>query len=326
MLSVLCQLLRHRNIAMTKIALLGGSGFVGRNVAEVLIENGYQFTSASRSEGVDLRDENQFVAFLEETQPEFIINCAAHVGSLNYVTEQAANVVADNSRMIISMYEAVARVCSKAVVINPIANCAYPAKAETFIEDYWWDGHLHRSVLSYGATRRLLWVVAESYSMQHGIKSVNLLVPNMYGPYDSTDPNKAHALNALVSKFVKAERSGQEILEIWGTGTAIREWLYAKDFGRIVLHIIKTPNRLGLTEPINIAQNFGLSVKELVDVINTSFGYKGTLKWDHSKPDGAPKKVMDDRRFKKIFPDFKFTNFEEGITSAVKYYKSVYPF
>ena len=308
------------------IVILGGSGFVGTNVIDVLKENGKQFVSTSRSQGVDLRDLNACIKFFEETKPKYIINCAAHVGSLNYVTEQAGDVVLDNSRMILSMYEAISKVCPEAVVINPIANCAYPANADTFIEDNWWNGHLHRSVLSYGATKRLLWTVGESFSMQHGIKSIYLLVPNMYGPYDSTDPNKAHALNALISKFVKAEKLNHNEIPIWGTGIAIREWLYAKDFGRIVVEILNNPDMIGLAEPLNVAQNFGLSVKELVEIIKVSFHYKGKITWDPMKPDGAPKKVMDDRRFRKVFPNFQFTVFNEGIKHTVKYYESQYPY
>jgi GDP-L-fucose synthase len=168
-----------------------------------------------------------------------------------------------------------------------------------------------------------MWSVGESFQMQYGIKSIYLMVPNMYGPYDSTDPNKAHALNALISKFVKAQQTNQQKIEIWGTGVAIREWLYAKDFGQIVLKVLKNPNTLGLSEPVNIAQNFGLSVKELVNVIKSTFNYNGEIIWDTSKPDGAPKKVMDDRRFRKIFPDFKFTEFNEGIRNTIDYYKSL---
>jgi GDP-L-fucose synthase len=305
------------------IILLGANGFVGKNVAEVLSDNNHSFIPASRTTGIDLRDPEQTSAFLLKHKPAFIINCAAHVGSLNYVTEQAANVISDNSRMILGMYEAVAKTCPKAIILNPIANCAYPAKADTFIEDAWWDGHLHRSVLSYGATRRLMWSVGESFQMQYGIRSIYLMVPNMYGPYDSTDPNKAHALNALISKFVKAQQTNQQIIEIWGTGMAIREWLYAKDFGQIVLKVLKNPNMLGLSEPVNIAQNFGLSVKELVNVIQSTFSYTGKIVWDTSKPDGAPKKVMDDRRFRKIFPDFRFTEFYAGIRNTIDYYKSL---
>lgn len=306
-----------------KIILFGANGFVGKNVAEVLNENKLSFVPASRTTEVDLRDSEQTSAFLSKQKPSFVINCAAHVGSLNYVTEQAANVISDNARMILGMYEAIAKVCPNAIIINPIANCAYPANADTYIEDQWWNGHLHRSVLSYGSTRRFMWTVGESFQMQYGIRSIYLMVPNMYGPYDSTDPNKAHALNALISKFVKAQQTNQQKIEIWGTGIAIREWLYAKDFGQIVLKVLKNPNILGLSEPVNIAQNFGLSVKELVNVIQSTFNYTGEIVWDTSKPDGAPKKVMDDRRFKKIFPDFKFTAFSEGIRNAIDYYKSL---
>lgn len=308
------------------IALLGNTGFVGSNVSEVLTENGISFAGTSVRQGTDLRDTAQAIAFLEAVQPDFIINCAAHVGSLNYVTKQAADVILDNSRMILAIYEAVAKVCPQATIINPIANCAYPAKAETFVEDSWWDGHLHRSVLAYGSTRRLLWTVGESFAMQHGVRSISLLVPNMYGPFDSTDPNKAHALNALISKFVRIQQNNQKEIEIWGTGVAIREWLYAKDFGRIIVEIIREPQRLGLSEPLNIGQNFGLSVMELVGVIKSIFSYRGEIIWDETKPDGAPRKVMDDRKFKKVFPDFEFTPLFEGIRNTVQYYESIYPY
>jgi GDP-L-fucose synthase len=306
--------------------LLGGSGFVGSNVATILKSNGIEFVSTSLKNGVDLRNEVECVSFFKKTKPGFIINCAAHVGSLNYVTEQAATVIHDNSLMLLSIYKAVAEVCPDAIIINPIANCAYPAKSDIFIEDEWWNGHLHRSVLSYGSTRRLMWSIGESYNMQYGIKSINLLVPNMYGPYDSTDPNKAHALNALISKFVKAEKTNQKEISIWGTGVAIREWLYAEDFAKIILSILQNPDMIGLSEPLNIAQNFGLSVKELVQIINNNFNFKGNINWDHSKPDGAPKKVMDERKFKKVFPNFQFTDFNTGIRNTINYYESVYPY
>ena len=309
-----------------KIVLFGASGFAGRNVADMLHSHGTEFVGTSLSAGLDLRDTAATAAFLRAHQPTHIINCAAHVGSLNYVTEKAATVIADNSRMVLGMYEAVAQECPQALVINPIANCAYPATADIFREDEWWNGHLHRSVLSYGTSRRLLWATAECFEMQYGVKSIHLLTPNMYGPYDSTDPNKAHALNALISKFVKAEHTGQAELPIWGTGVAIREWLYAPDFGRMLWEVMQQPTRPGLQAPLNVAQNDGLSVKALVDIIQSKFNYKGQLTWDATKPDGAPKKVMDDTRFRQVFPEFKFTDFEEGIAETVKYYESVFPY
>lgn len=309
-----------------RIAVLGGTGFVGRNVLAALERSGGECFSASRREGVDLRDPAQARTFLAACRPDVVVNCAAHVGSLNYVTQEAANVVSDNSRLILSIYEAITAECRDAIVINPIANCAYPADASIFEEEHWWDGALHRSVLSYGSTRRMLWVVGECFAMQHGVRSIYLLVPNMYGPHDSTDPNKAHALNALAAKFVKATMSGQAEIIIWGTGVAIREWLFAPDFARIVPAILDRADHPGLETPLNIAQKSGLSVRELVNIIARHIGYTGKIRYDRTMPDGAPVKIMDDHRFRLAFPDFAFTAFEDGLKQTISYYQQIYPY
>lgn len=310
----------------SSVLILGGTGFVGRNISDVLREACVNYVSASRAEGTDLRDLASIKRLLQRERPNFIVNCAAHVGSLNYVTQQAAEVVMDNTRMILCLYEAIAQECPETLIINPIANCAYPATVNTFEEDHWWDGHLHRSVLSYGSTRRMLWSVAECFQMQHRIRSIHFLVPNMYGPYDSTNPNKAHALNALISKFVKAQQTDADHIEIWGSGIAIREWLYARDFAKVILDVVQNPSMIGLSEPLNVAQNFGLSVRELIDLIVNATQFRGRITYDYSMPDGAPRKVMDDRRFRKVFPNFEFTPLSKGINTTIAYYRSIYPY
>lgn len=314
--------------APRSVLVLGGTGFAGRNIIQLLKQRGIAYASASRAEGCDLRDTRQTRDLLAACQPQVILNCVAHVGSLNYVTEQAATVAVDNLRLMLAMYESIAAEAPNCFVVNPIANCAYPAIATmtTFEEDKWWDGQLHRSVLSYGSTRRMLWALAECYQMQYDLRSINLLVPNMYGPHDSTDPNKAHALNALIAKFVKAKAEGNDAITIWGTGIAVREWLYVGDFSRVILDVITTPNRIGLSEPINIAQNFGLSVRELVDVIADATAFAGKVVYDPTKPDGAPRKVMDDRRFKKVFPCFEFTSLKDGIAATIEHYRARLPY
>ncbi|MFD2720967.1 NAD-dependent epimerase/dehydratase family protein [Hymenobacter monticola] len=313
-------------VADIKAVVLGATGFVGQSVTQVLRRQGVAYVGASRALGVDLRDPAATAALLRREQPTHIVNCAANVGSLNYVTEQAGTVIADNVRMALSLYEAVARECPQAIVINPIANCAYPAEADVFREEDWLEGPVHRSVLSYGASRRLLWNTAECFAMQHGVKSIHLLTPNMYGPYDSTDPNKTHALNALVAKFVKARLACQPQLVVWGTGAPIREWLYAPDFGRLVWEVMQHPDRPGLEQPTNLAQNSGLSVRELVTLMQRTFNYQGQIIWDAAKPDGALKKVMNNARFRCIFPAFQFTPIDDGIAATARYYESIYPY
>lgn len=314
------------NKIMKKILLLGASGFAGRNVAEALTAAGIPFTSASRSTGLDLRDSDAVAAFVQASQPDYIINCAAMVGSLHFVTEQAADVICENTRIILGLYQGIQQSGVRPCIINPLANCAYPANVETFVEDQWLNGPVHRSVLSFGNTRRMLWAVSECYQMQHQIKSLSLFVPNMYGPFDSTDPAKAHAMNALVAKFVKAVREGKQEIPIWGTGVAIREWLYAGDFARIIMKIVMGEVALNPSQPVNIAQNCGISIRELVDLLCRHFNYKGEIKWDPSMPDGAPRKVMDDHMFKNYFSDFQFTDLKTGVERSIAYYQSIYPY
>lgn len=309
-----------------KIALLGHNGFVGRNVVEEFKKQGIDFFPVSRKEGFDLRKKEDNIRFLEESGCSVVLNCSAHVGSLNYVTEKAADIVSDNTHMILSLYESVKEVNPDICIIQPIANCAFPAAASLFKEDDLWNGPLHPSILAYGLTRRFLIATSDCYRMQYGINSINFFTPNMYGPFDSTDPNKAHALNALVSKFVKAGKENKDRVEVWGSGVVIREWLYARDFARIIAIVIQNLSKYRIGKPLNIAQNWGLSIKELVALIIQSFQYKGSVDWNKDMPDGAPKKVMDDQAFRKIFPDFQFTSLEEGIQETTNYYIHQYPY
>ena len=184
--------------------------------------------------------------------------------------------------MINNIYNVVSKINKNIVIINPIANCAYPgAVKELYEEDDFYNGEIHESVFAYGSTRRLLLAYSKAFKAQHKINSYNLLVPNMYGPNDSTDPNKAHALNALVSKFVKAEYNNDKKVSIWGSGNVIREWLYAKDFAKLLLQIIDDEKSI-IKNPINIAQEDGLTIKKLAEIINKNFNNKFELSFDLS--------------------------------------------
>lgn len=309
-----------------KIIVLGGHGFVGRNVAQELKGTENQVYQMSRQDGLDLRDYNKTKKYFKKIMPDIIINAAAKVGSLNYVTENAALVFDNNMRMLLNMYKATNDIVPKAIIINPVANCAYPGEKELYSESNFLNGPAHQSVFAYGNTRRMMVVLSEVYKMQYGFRTINFFVPNMYGPYDSTDPNKAHALNALISKVVKAKHKGLNQMKVWGSGVAIREWLFAPDCAKVFMETIERIDEIGWEEPINIGQNFGLSIRELVNIIIEEVDFIGEILWDRSMPDGAPKKVMDDRRFRKQFPKFKFTNLRDGIHKTIKYYESIYPY
>ena len=307
-----------------KVLILGHTGFVGSNVLKFLRANSIDCKGVSRSSGVDLRDSESLQVILKDYAPNIIVNCAAHVGSLNYVTEFSGDVINNNTKLIHSLYESVSLIDPTITVINPVANCGYPGESLIYKEVEWLDGPIHESVLSYGTTRRLLVAFSDCYKAQYEINSINLFVPNMYGEGDSADSNKAHALNALVSKFVKAHKNEIRKIDVWGTGIAVREWLYVQDFSKILYRIIINKElQEKITSPLNVAQNSGLSIKELVNLINKNYNNFFLLEYDVSKPDGAPKKIMDDTKFRSIFDDFIFENFETGIKNTINYYESI---
>lgn len=309
-----------------KIVILGGYGFVGQNVVEEVKKSGYEAIPLSRRNGLDLTDYNLTQKYFKEIKPDVIVNLAALVGSLNFVTEKAAEVVDSNMRMLLNVYKGIIETKRACILINPIANCGFPGDINLYREEDFWSGEVHNSVLSYGSTRRMIDVLSKCYNIQYSLKTINFFVPNMYGPFESTDPNKAHALDALISKFLKAKLENHSTVEIWGTGKAVREWLYVKDFARVLVQTINNINENNINEPINIGQKYGLSIRELVNIIIRKIEYQGEIFWNTKMSDGALVKVMDDKKFKKYFPKFSFTPLERGIEETINYYKSIYPY
>ena len=252
-----------------RVLILGATGFVGRNIWALLKETGCDVSGLSRTSGCDLMDLLAASRAIEPLRPDYIVNCAAYVGSINFVQDFAADVVDQNMRMLLNLYK-IAQQLHDVIVINPIANCGYPGALDLYREQDFWAGPMDPTVKSYGSTRRMIEVLSQCYAAQYGVRSTNLMVPNMYGPYDSPNPNKTHALNALVIKFVSAMKYDRDEVEVWGTGRPVREWLYVKDLAELVRQVIESGQHL--IDPVNVAQNSGLSVDELVAIIVERLG------------------------------------------------------
>lgn len=304
-----------------KILVLGGSGFVGRNLTAALNQTEHEITSASRADGLDLTDYAGTEKHFAQIAPDIIFNCAAHVGSVHYVTTYAADVINDNVQMSLNIYKAAAKVCPQVKIVNLLSNCSYPGADNIQIESKWWDGPVHESVFSYGNSKKILYVIAKCYAKQHKIKSVNFLVPNTFGPGDSTDPNKTHALNGMLIRMIEAQKKGDASFEIWGTGSPIREWAYIDDVVKILVASIDMT--ADLLEPVNIAQNKGYTIKESAHFIAEALGFKGELIFNTKYQDGAPVKILDDHKFRQLFPDFVFFDHRKGVALTAAYYQSI---
>jgi GDP-L-fucose synthase len=175
-------------------------------------------------------------------------------------------------------------------------------------------------VLAYATPRRLFHAFAESYRKQHGLRTVNWLIANSYGPGDYTDPNKVHALNGIILRLIKAQRAGERTFEIWGSGKPLREWSYIEDDARILIESLAIEEQ---TYPVNFAQNKAYSIAEIGEIAAKALGYDVRFAFNTKMADGAPIKILDDRIFRSKHPDFHFTPLEEGIQNTIAYYKTV---
>jgi GDP-L-fucose synthase len=307
---------------MKKILILGGYGFMGKNLNDVFSTTNYHIINESRRTGLDMSNYENLKQKINEISPDYIIHAAANVGSISYVTKNSANVVYDNTLMYLNLYKAISETNKNIIVINPISNCSYPGIIDIQSESDWWEGKVHESVQSYGVPKKMGYIISECFKNQHDIKTINIIVSNAYGPFDYLDEQKTHALNGIVLRMIKSQKNKDFDFTIWGSGEPIREWVYMPDICNIIKEIIDN-NLTNLPNPLNIAQNNGITINELVNIVKNSLNYDVTLIHDLTKQDGAPIKVLDDKLFRSYFPNFEFTNFEKGVNSTINYYKKL---
>ena len=302
------------------IVVTGATGFLGQRVCRLLAQQGRAFTRISRSLGVDLRDpaatRAALCAAFEGQSERKLIHCAAHVGGIQFGLTRAAELFHHNLAMTLSLNEA-AVAAGVQRLVNPISNCAYPGAATLFKEAEFWDGPLHDSVLAYGFARKASWVGAWAYAQQHGLDTLSLILSNMYGPGDHFEPERSHALGALIHRIHAAREAGAEEVQIWGSGTPVREWLHVDDGAEALVRGLDAPT---CTEPVNIGVAQGISILDMARLIASELGYGGRLVTDPSKPDGAPYKTVDGTRGAALLGWRPSRDFHQGVRDTIAGY------
>jgi len=298
------------------VAVAGGFGFLGANVSRVLQEQGFEAVPFSRRSGVDIRDWQSISSFMKKVKPEIVVNCAADVGGIAYNSVNPVGVYENNLLIGFNLIKASFESGVKKFV-NIIPNCTYPGVAEIYTERGWWDGPMHDTVVTYGMPRKALWVHAWALKMKHGFKSIHLVLPNLYGPNDHFDPIRSHALGAIIRKVMDAKMKNKNSVVVWGSGTPVREWLYVEDAAEGIIKAIRIYDDI---EIMNIGTGIGLTIREIAEMIKHAAGWKGDFVYDITKPDGAPKKILDVSRMKQILGWVPRTTIYEGIRKTVHWY------
>jgi GDP-L-fucose synthase len=304
---------------MLKIIIFGGFGFIGSNIKSIL-NNHYNVISLSRRNGCDLNTEKIIISNLNKYKPNIIINCASHVGGLNYISKNSADVFRDNSRIYFNLYEAVRKTQENIVVYNPISNCAYDHELNIQKEDTWLKGEVHESILPFGMSKRILYYLSKFYYQQYNVHSKNFIIPNAYGPGDYLNPEKTHALNGIILRFLRSVKNKEKEFEVWGSGKPRREWIFAEDVAKIFLEEIKN-NKIKDYYPINLAQNKSYSILEITKLVKKILKSKIKIITNNNKIDGALIKQLDNNKFKKYFINYKFVKLDHGIKKTISYYK-----
>ena len=187
-----------------------------------------------------------------------------------------------------------------------------------FKEDDLWNGYPEETNAPYGLAKKMMLVQSQSYQKQYGFNSIFLLPVNLYGPRDNFDPKSSHVIPALIMKCVDAINEGKDEILVWGTGNPSREFIYVEDAAEGILLATEKYNG---TEPVNIGAGFEITIKDLVNLITKLTGFKGNVKWDTSRPDGQPRRMLDTSKAEKEFGFKAKTNFEEGLRKTIEWYK-----
>jgi GDP-L-fucose synthase len=310
------------DLSKQKILLTGGAGFLGKAVKRVLLERGCDEKRIfiPRSKDYDLVTEGGIRKALNHAQPGVVIHLAATVGGIGANREHPGsycykNMIMGGMLMEMSRLKGV----KKFVAIGTV--CAYPKHTPVpFKEEALWDGYPEETNAPYGLAKKMMLVLSQGFREEYGFNSIYLLPVNLYGPHDNFDPSSSHVIPALIKKFVDARNEGLDEVDVWGTGSATREFLYVDDAAEgIVLAAEKHED----SNPVNLGSGMEISILELAKMIAGIVGFEGELRWDTSKPDGQPRRCLDTSKAEALF-DFKAeTAFEEGLKRTIKWYESI---
>lgn len=307
------------DIKNARILVTGGNGFLGRHVVEALHNRGAATVLTPRSSEYDLRDRDAIRAALQDLRPDVVIHLAAVVGGIGANRANPGRFFYDNAIMGIELMEQ-SRVygVSKFVQIGTV--CAYPKFTPVpFREDDIWDGYPEETNAPYGLAKKMLLVQAQAYRQQYGFNAVYLIPVNLYGPGDNFDPESSHVIPALVKKFIEAKERGDSEVIAWGTGSASREFLFARDAAE---GIVLATERYDGDEPVNLGAGREITIRDLTETIGRLVGFQGTVRWDATQPDGQPRRMLDTSRASDLFGFQAQTSFEDGLKETIAWYET----
>jgi GDP-L-fucose synthase len=299
------------------IVVTGGSGFLGSFVVDRLRALDAKEVFVPRSATVDLRDANQVRRYFAEVRPTLVIHLAATVGGIEANRLRPGTFFRDNMLMGVHILEE-ARLAGVKKVFIAGTVCAYPKFAPIpFREDDLWNGYPEETNAPYGVAKKALLVMAQAYRREFSMNTVMVFPVNLYGPRDHFDLTTSHVIPGMIRKFLEAKERGEREVVLWGDGSPTREFLYVADAAE---GIVAAATHYDGEDPVNLGSGQEIAISDLARTISDLVGYGGEIRWDRSKPNGQPRRMLDTSRARERFGWSARTRFEDGLRVTIDWY------
>lgn len=282
----------------SRFFLAGHEGLIGSAVMRRLKKEGVgSLHTRSRTE-LDLRIRSNVDAFFDEIRPEYVILAAGKVGGILQNRDFPADFLRDNLAIQLNVLSAAHRTGVKKLIFFG-SSCMYPRECtQPMAESILFSGKPEPTSLSYAIAKMAGVQMCLAYNQQFGEKKFLPLIPNsVYGPNDDFDPKSSHVLAALLVRFLEAKKQSLESVTLWGSGAPRREFVHADDVADVCVRVLNE-DVSSLEFPLNIGVGSDISIRQLGETIADLVGYQGRIEWDISKPDGAPRKLLDSTRIR----------------------------
>ena len=310
-----------------RVIVTGGAGFLGRRLLVALRARGVpdEHIFVPLQTDFDLTEKADCARLYRSAfgkgKADVVIHLAAEVGGIGANLANPGRYFYANMAMALHLIEqarldGLAERDGKFVQVGTI--CAYPKFTPVpFREEELWNGYPEETNAPYGVAKKAAWQMLDAYKLQYGMHGVYLLPVNLYGPNDNFHLESSHVIPALIRKCVEAKDRGDASIVCWGTGSASREFLFVEDAAE---GILRASEVMVDPTPINLGASFEIKIKDLVELIVKLTGFKGSIEWDATKPDGQPRRCLDTSRAKKLLDWQARVGFEEGLNRTIEWF------
>lgn len=306
-----------------RLLLIGGTGFLGKNICKFLDSVGVEYLAV----GTDLVAagyRSSLLKVIDDFQPTGVIFLAAKVGSMASIKQRPLDFLLTNIQLFAdtySVFQECAKNNNKFDIVNIVSNCVYPAIVDVQYENLIETGEPHKSVESFAQAKRTLISLGRSLKLNYNVNVLNLILANSFGPFDHLDSSRSHALTGMLVRMIEAKRNNEQSFVVWGTGKPVRSWLYAPDFARQVPEIFNNQS-FWVNDVLNFPPTLPeITIEKLAVEIAKGINFKGEIRFDESMGDGDPIKVLNSDKYNDIYKP-KMSSFSEALISTIDYFEN----